>query len=253
MRIGVERTLRIEADKLEEFLGGTGASALGELLHLGANKHGRVQGRQSVLVDHGDLTAAQRVLLLLRHGEQVLAVVDDLAGNLGLGVEQAHDGQRRDGLAAAGLADQAHGLMGADLEAHVVDDVDVSVARELDAEVLTSRMGGSHRCAPRSGRCACPRFPSGRQGASPKISAWASYARTGLATSLSASRSLLRLESLGLMAALGAAAMASVMPSERMFRHRTVIMMARPGNSACHQRPAKTPSRASARILPHVA
>ena len=45
MRIGVERTLRIEAYKLEELLCGTGASALGELLHLGANKHGRVQGR----------------------------------------------------------------------------------------------------------------------------------------------------------------------------------------------------------------
>ena len=46
--------------------------------------------------------------------------------------------------------------------------------------------------------------------------------------------------------------MASVMPSDRMFRHSTVIMMARPGNSACHQRPASTPPRASDRMLPHV-
>ena len=30
-------------------------------------------------------------------------------------------------------------------------------------------------------------------------------------------------------------------------------MIARPGNTACHQRPARTPPRASARMLPHVA
>ena len=47
--------------------------------------------------------------------------------------------------------------------------------------------------------------------------------------------------------------MASVMPSERMLSARQVIMMARPGNSACHQRPASTPPRASARMLPQVA
>ena len=54
------------------------------------------------------------------------------------------------------------------------------------------------------------------------------------------------------MGAFGAAAIASVMPSERMLRHRTVIMMARPGNSACHHWPDSTPARASARMLPQV-
>ena len=50
----------------------------------------------------------------------------------------------------------------------------------------------------------------------------------------------------------GAAAMASVRPSDRMLRARQVIMMARPGNTACHQRPASTPARASDRMLPQV-
>ena len=46
--------------------------------------------------------------------------------------------------------------------------------------------------------------------------------------------------------------MASVTPSERMLRHKTVTMMNKPGNSACHQRPESTPARASARMLPQV-
>ena len=50
----------------------------------------------------------------------------------------------------------------------------------------------------------------------------------------------------------GAAAMASVMPSERMLSARQVIMIAMPGKSACHQRPERTPPRASARMLPQV-
>ena len=67
----------------------------------------------------------------------------------------------------------------------------------------------------------------------------------------SASRSESVLPSSTLTALLGAA-MASVMPSETMFRHRTVSMIMMPGNSACHQRPASTPARASERMLPHV-
>ena len=50
-------------------------------------------------------------------------------------VGQAHDGQRGDGLTAAGLADQAHGLAGTDVKVNVVDDVDVTVVLKLDAEI----------------------------------------------------------------------------------------------------------------------
>ncbi|CQB87699.1 Uncharacterised protein [Chlamydia trachomatis] len=52
--------------------------------------------------------------------------------------------------------------------------------------------------------------------------------------------------------AVGAATIASVMPSERMFRHKTVIMIAKPGNNACHQYPKITPALAEDKMLPHV-
>ena len=84
-----------------------------------------------------------------------------------LGIDEAHDGQGRDRLAAAGLAHEAHGLAGAHLEGHVVDDVDVAVTLELDAQVLDLEQRGrlegarskrSVRCsstASRSSRRAC--------------------------------------------------------------------------------------------------
>src|SRR5699024_9756183 len=49
----------------------------------------------------------------------------------------------------------------------------------------------------------------------------------------------------------GAATIASVMPSDKMFKHKTVAMIAKPGYSACHHRPAKTPPCASDKIFPH--
>ena len=50
-------------------------------------------------------------------------------------IGQAHDGQRGNGLTAAGLTDQAHGLARTDIKVDVVDDVDVTVVLKLDAEV----------------------------------------------------------------------------------------------------------------------
>ena len=134
--VGAQRALRIQAHQLQQLLGAAGAAALRQLLHLRLDEHGGVQGRQRVLVDHGDLAAAQRVHLALAHGEQVLPVVEHLAGDGGLRVQKAHDGERGDGLAAARLAHEAHGLARAHHEAHMVDHVHVAMARELDAEVL---------------------------------------------------------------------------------------------------------------------
>jgi hypothetical protein len=47
----------------------------------------------------------------------------------------------------------------------------------------------------------------------------------------------------------GAAAMASVMPSDRMFSARQGDHDGQAGKSACHQRPDRTPLRASARWM----
>ena len=134
--VGVKRALRIESHQLQQLLGRAGSSALRELLHLGFDQHGRVQRRERVLIDHGDFATAQGVHLLLIHVQQVLAVVEDLAGHLSLRIQQPHDGKGGDGLAAAGLAHKTHGLARAHHEAHVVDHVHVAVARELDAQIL---------------------------------------------------------------------------------------------------------------------
>ena len=148
MRIGIKRTLRIQANELEQFLGGASATTLGELLHLGLDKHRRVQRRESVLINHGNFAAAKLVLFLLSHRKQVLALIQNLARYLCFGVEQAHDGERRDRLAAARFADQTHGLMRANFKAHIVNDVHIAMARELDAEVLhfKNRFCGNVRC-----------------------------------------------------------------------------------------------------------
>ena len=135
MRIALERTLGVEANELQELLGATGATALGELLHLGGDEHRGVERGQCVLIDHGDIGTAQAEPLLLVHLEQVATLPQDLAGKVLILIGQAHDGQRGNGLTAAGLTHQAHGLTRTDIKVDMVDDVDVTVVLKLDAEV----------------------------------------------------------------------------------------------------------------------
>ena len=79
----------------------------------------------------------QRVVLSRRHLKDVASLEEDLAGDPGRGRQQPHDGHRADGLAAAGLAHQAHGLAGTHGEGHAIDDVDLTVLLgEGDREVL---------------------------------------------------------------------------------------------------------------------
>ena len=87
MRVGVERALGVETHKFEQFLSAAGAATLGELLHLRFDEHRRVQARKCVLINHRDFAAAQFVHLLVGEGKQILAVVEDLAGDLRLLVE----------------------------------------------------------------------------------------------------------------------------------------------------------------------
>ncbi len=78
---------------------------------LAADAHDRVQGGERVLENHGQLVAAQRVEIILADFEQVLAVIDDFAVvDHRVACQDAHDGPRRDGLAAAGLTYNRQGL-----------------------------------------------------------------------------------------------------------------------------------------------
>ena len=75
--------------------------------------------------------------------------------------------------------------MGADLEAHVVDDVDVSVARELDAEVLDLEDGLRIGVRLEAVGARCPRSAfSGGKALRRASSAWASYASDGVGDEL---------------------------------------------------------------------
>ena len=141
VRIRFKRALGIKADEFEQFLGAARAAALRQLLHLRLDEHRRVERAQCILVDHRDLMAADLIVLALVASHEVPAVEQDLAADSRLRVEQAHDGERGDRLAAAGLADETHRLPRAYGEVEVVDDVDVAVARELDAQILDLEHG----------------------------------------------------------------------------------------------------------------
>ena len=82
----------------------------------------RVQRRHRVLEDHRDLVAAYVAQARLRHLEQVLALVVDLALEARVPVaREAEDRHRRDALARAGLADDPEHLAAVQLEVHAVD------------------------------------------------------------------------------------------------------------------------------------
>src|SRR3546814_6673388 len=73
-----------------------------------AERHRRVQRSHRLLVDHGDLVAAELALLLGAELRHISALVEDLAADDGAVVaEIAHDRHCDSRLAAARLADQA--------------------------------------------------------------------------------------------------------------------------------------------------
>ena len=95
----------------------------------------RVQARQRVLEHHRDLGAAHAAHRLGPETEQVGAVEAHLAGDRGVG-EESQDGLRGDGLARAGLADDAHRLAGSDVERDAAHGLDVTVlGRERHPQV----------------------------------------------------------------------------------------------------------------------
>src|SRR5207248_6632734 len=75
------------------------------------------------LEDHRHPSAAQPVQLAFGESGQFGAVQGDGSGDLGAGV-QAHHGHRGDGLAGAGLADDAERPAAADVEGEAVDGAD---------------------------------------------------------------------------------------------------------------------------------
>ena len=96
---------------------------LQRLGQLAPDRENRVQRGHRLLIDHGDLLAADVADLGVGQLQQVLTVEDDLAADdlAGRVRDQAHDRQGADALAAAALADKAQRLSLFDLIRDAID------------------------------------------------------------------------------------------------------------------------------------
>ena len=124
------------------------------LAQLPAERLDRVQRGHRVLEDHRDLLPPQLAQAILARGEQVLAVEHRLAARRRVArVVQAHDRERRDALAAAGLADDPERLASVDRErdaVHRLDDAVVGLearaqVADLEERHQLSRILGSNQ------------------------------------------------------------------------------------------------------------
>jgi hypothetical protein len=112
---------------------------------LPADAHDGVERRHGLLKDHGEGAAAVRAHLIFTEGEEVLGVEVGCAGELqaagdgGCRQKQTQQCQRGCGFAGAGLADQAEGFAGCDVEG---DAVNGFVTGEGDAEIARGEQRG---------------------------------------------------------------------------------------------------------------
>jgi hypothetical protein len=83
----------------------------------------RVQRRHRFLEHHRDAVAAQRAPVVVGQADQLAAVEPDGARHARALRQQAHQGQRGHGLAAAGFADQPQRLAAAQFEADAAQRV----------------------------------------------------------------------------------------------------------------------------------
>ena len=113
---------------------------LGQLL---ADLDDGVQAGHGILEDHGDLITADLVERLLIDLQQILTVIDDLAGLIdGITGLDAKDGLGGDGLTGAGLTDDGQSLALGQLEIDAADRLDLTVAgTERDAKIFNMQFG----------------------------------------------------------------------------------------------------------------
>src|SRR5207247_2075596 len=112
------------------------------LLDLVANGEHGVQRGHRVLEDHRDLCPADREQLLLGESGEVVPAEEDPAAWLDPAgqIDQPHDRQRRHGLAAARLADDAERPALVDREGDAVDGPhDTASGAEPRAQVLDAK------------------------------------------------------------------------------------------------------------------
>jgi hypothetical protein len=106
----------------------------------------RVERSHRLLEDHCDVAAAHLAHLVFREVEQVAALEQDAAGDHAPGGlrKQAHDGERRNRLAAARLADQRNDFAGLDPVGHPLHRAHHALrGDEMDVQVLDFEQPGA--------------------------------------------------------------------------------------------------------------
>lgn len=99
-------------------------------LNLRANAHDGIQRGHRLLKNHGDLAAADGapVVFFVEFGQIFWRAFgcgeQSFAGDASAGRKQAHEGERKHGLAATGFADEAERFAGSDAQGEVVDGTD---------------------------------------------------------------------------------------------------------------------------------
>ena len=122
---------------------------LQRLDQLGADRQHRVQRGHRILEHDRQRPAAQLAQFLRRELQQVLPVEHHAAGELCLLRQQLQDRPRQHGLAAAGFADDAERLAGANGEVHPIHRAQIAArGRQVDGDVLDGKQGISGHSAP---------------------------------------------------------------------------------------------------------
>ena len=99
---------------------------------LGSDPHGGVKGGHGLLKDHGDAAATVAAHGFFRKGEQIFVRERNVPADLGVGRKKAQNGKGGGGLAGAGLAYEAEGFAGIDMER---DGLDSRMVAKGDGEV----------------------------------------------------------------------------------------------------------------------
>lgn len=121
---------------------GVAAQNIAEMI---ADRADGIEGAAVVLEDHGDVAAAHGRALARREGKKISIEQLDTTGDAGVGSEQTEQGEREDGLARAGLADEADCLARRDVEMDAVENPKHAAAgRELDGKVGEGEERGGH-------------------------------------------------------------------------------------------------------------
>jgi hypothetical protein len=88
---------------------------------LRADGHDRVEGGHGLLEDHGEGSATMAAHGFFGEGEQIVPIKGNVSSDLRGGGKQSEEGEGGGGFAGAGLADEAEGLAGVDVEGDVAD------------------------------------------------------------------------------------------------------------------------------------